>query len=114
MRLFRRGMKLHPDPPNWFRLVIALDAYRRGGELAAMQEIRTGALVPIPIAYLVVAAIVAEFGEATEAREVCEAGRVACPLAFNDPSAQLRLYNMDTVVAERLLTSLRRSKLIAS
>ena len=107
MRLFRLGMSLDPDPPDWFRLVLALDAFRQGDGPASLKEIRNGALVRIPIAYLVATAILADLGEADEAGAVARSGLAIFPTLFDGPEAQLRLYNMDPAVARRLMRSLR-------
>lgn len=108
MRLFRRGMELDPDPPKWYRLVLALDAYRRGDGPAALSEIRNGAVVRIPVAYVVGAAILADLGEVDEAAALAAFGRAIFPGLLDDPAAHLRLFNLDPTLTQRLLSSLRR------
>ena len=108
MRLFRRGMELDPDPPKWYRLVLALDAYRRGDGAAALSEIRNGAVMRLPVAYIIGAAILADLGEVDEAAALVASGRDIFPELSDDPEVQLRLFNVDPALAQRLLRSLRR------
>jgi adenylate cyclase len=110
MRLFQRGMELDPDPPKWYRLILALDAYRRGDAPAALNEIRNGAVVRIPVAYIISTAILADLGEIPEAKAIATSGCDIFPSLFDDLEAQLKVYSLDPAIAKRLLSSLYRHR----
>jgi hypothetical protein len=63
--------------------------------------------VRIPVAYVVGVAILADLGEAEESAALAACGRDIFPEQFDDPEAQLRLFNLDPTLAQRLLSSLR-------
>ena len=111
MRLFQRGLDLHPDPPKWHSLILALDAYRRGDGPVSLNEIRTVLTLPLPIGYIIGAAILLDLDQTEEAYAAAASGRLLLPSLFNDPAARLRLHNLDPRLAERLMHSLRRSDL---
>jgi adenylate cyclase len=107
MSFMREGRAFDPNPPNWCRLIFALDAYRRGDRDVALNEIRNGTILPIPLAYVTRAAILAEFGELEAAISIAAKGSDVFPGLFEYPDRSLAFYNFEPAITRRLLESLK-------
>ncbi len=106
MRLVLTGRELDPDPPKWCRLVIALECYWRRDGRGALIEIENGAIIPIPLGYLIGAAVLAEFGELDRALAVSAEGNAKFPGLFESAGPELAFHNFGPHIASRLLASL--------
>jgi adenylate cyclase len=108
MNLVLTGRQLDPDSPKWCRLALALECFGRGDGRAALIEIDNGAIISIPLGYVIGAAVLAEFGELDRAAAVVAEGNREFPGLFEEPEAEFAVHNFAPGITGRLLASLNR------
>jgi tetratricopeptide (TPR) repeat protein len=97
--------------PDWYRIVLAFDPYRRGDYRAALAELGDVAITKWIIAPLTLAAIQGQLGNREEAASALAQAKALDPEALQDPRATLRMHNLPEDLIERLVDGLVKAGL---